>query len=149
MSKLILVLIRNYEPINICSWYRALGLVITHKATSLINDGRGEIHSAEATFIFDPVGNLVGASHAAFQAACQAHPTRDFSSRSLYMPVLWNTRIRIDGRPCHTTASNRSENLGKSDHCLQPVQSPQGRPHPRISRYATAPSAQDPPASCL
>lgn len=57
MSKLVLVLNANYEPINICSWQRALGLVITHKA-ALISNGRGEIHSAEATFLIPSVIRL-------------------------------------------------------------------------------------------
>jgi 5-methylcytosine-specific restriction endonuclease McrA len=49
MSTLVLVLNTNYEPINICNLQRAIGLMVSRKAT-LVSNGRGEIHSASAAF---------------------------------------------------------------------------------------------------
>ena len=45
MFEPVLVLNANFEPINICNMRRAMGLILTEKAT-LILDGRGEIHTA-------------------------------------------------------------------------------------------------------
>lgn len=49
LSVPVLVLNANYEPINVCTTKRALGLVITDKA-SLIMNGRGVIHTISTTF---------------------------------------------------------------------------------------------------
>ena len=49
MAILVLVLNTNYEPINVCTWQRALGLMIARKAT-LVSNGRGELHSALASY---------------------------------------------------------------------------------------------------
>jgi 5-methylcytosine-specific restriction endonuclease McrA len=49
MSDSVLVLNANYEPLNVCDFRRAIGLIIGDKATMLMN-GRGEIHSASQTF---------------------------------------------------------------------------------------------------
>ncbi|MCA1954160.1 MAG: HNH endonuclease [Anaerolinea sp.] len=49
MSKLVLVLNANFEPINTCTLPRAMGLLLTDKAT-LIANGRGEIHTAHKSF---------------------------------------------------------------------------------------------------
>ncbi len=49
MSTLVLVLNLNYEPINVCNLQRAIGLMVSHRA-SLVSNGRGEIHSASAVF---------------------------------------------------------------------------------------------------
>lgn len=45
----VLVLNANYEPIHICEMRRALGLLITEKATLVVN-GRGEVHTVDRTF---------------------------------------------------------------------------------------------------
>jgi 5-methylcytosine-specific restriction endonuclease McrA len=45
----VLVLNANFEPLNVCNMPRALGLMLTDKAT-LILDGRGVVHTASATF---------------------------------------------------------------------------------------------------
>jgi len=42
--KRVLVLNANFEPINICSTHRAIGLIIVDKATMVLN-GRGVIHT--------------------------------------------------------------------------------------------------------
>ncbi len=45
----VLVLNANYEPLNICTTRRAVGLMMTGKAELLL-DGRGDIHTASVTF---------------------------------------------------------------------------------------------------
>ena len=45
----VLVLNANFEPINVCSLRRALGMMLTEKA-SLVMNGRGEIHSSSFAF---------------------------------------------------------------------------------------------------
>jgi 5-methylcytosine-specific restriction endonuclease McrA len=45
----VLVLNANFEPVNVCNIHRALGLMITDKATLILN-GRGEIHTATAAY---------------------------------------------------------------------------------------------------
>ena len=45
----VLVLNANFQPINVCTIRRAVGLMLLQKA-SLIMDGRGEIHSATSSF---------------------------------------------------------------------------------------------------
>ena len=49
MNNSVLVLNANYEPLNVCDTYRAVGLIIAEKA-SLVLDGRGWIHSVNALF---------------------------------------------------------------------------------------------------
>lgn len=59
MSTLVLVLNTNYEPINVCNLQRAIGLMISHRA-SLVSNGRGEIHSASAVF---PIPSVIRLEH--------------------------------------------------------------------------------------
>lgn len=49
MSVSVLVLNANFEPINVCDMRRALGMILTDKA-SLVLNGRGEIHSAHKSY---------------------------------------------------------------------------------------------------
>ncbi|MEW6178601.1 MAG: HNH endonuclease [Chloroflexota bacterium] len=49
MADNVLVLNANFEPINVCDLRRAVGLILTHKASMVMN-GRGEIHTAGAVF---------------------------------------------------------------------------------------------------
>ncbi|MCH7662977.1 MAG: HNH endonuclease [Chloroflexi bacterium] len=49
LSVPVLVLNANYEPLNVCTTKRALGLVISDRA-SLILNGRGIIHTVTSTF---------------------------------------------------------------------------------------------------
>jgi 5-methylcytosine-specific restriction endonuclease McrA len=44
MQEPVLVLNANFEPINICSMRRAIGLILTDKAAMVVN-GRGYIHT--------------------------------------------------------------------------------------------------------
>lgn len=45
----VLVLNANFEPINVCNMHRALGLMLTEKAT-LVLDGRGTVRTSSTTF---------------------------------------------------------------------------------------------------
>lgn len=45
----VLVLNTNYEPLNVCTIRRAMGLIFADKASMLAN-GRGEIHSAQRIY---------------------------------------------------------------------------------------------------
>jgi 5-methylcytosine-specific restriction endonuclease McrA len=49
MQEPVLVLNANFEPINICSTRRAIGLILNDKATLVLN-GRGEIKTVSRTF---------------------------------------------------------------------------------------------------
>ncbi len=49
MLEPVLVLNANFEPINICNLRRAMGLILTDKATLVLN-GRGEIKTARRSY---------------------------------------------------------------------------------------------------
>ncbi len=49
MNQPVLVLNGNYEPINVCNTKRAMGLLLTGKATALEN-GRGFIHTVSRAY---------------------------------------------------------------------------------------------------
>lgn len=49
MYEAVLVLNANFEPINVCSSRRAIGLILSGKADLVLN-GRGEIHTVSRTF---------------------------------------------------------------------------------------------------
>jgi len=49
MNEPVLVLNANFQPINITSTYRAINMVLSEKATLILN-GRGVIHSVSQTF---------------------------------------------------------------------------------------------------
>lgn len=49
MQEPVLVLNANFEPINVCSTRRAMGLVLNGKA-SLVLNGRGEVRTINASF---------------------------------------------------------------------------------------------------
>jgi 5-methylcytosine-specific restriction endonuclease McrA len=49
MMEMVLVLNANFEPINVCDLRRAVGLILTEKA-SLVLNGRGEIHTVRQVF---------------------------------------------------------------------------------------------------
>lgn len=49
MYNLVLVLNANFEPINVCNMRRAMGLILSGKA-SLVQNGRGEIHTVSASY---------------------------------------------------------------------------------------------------
>ncbi len=45
----VLVLNANFEPLNVCTIRRAMGLIFADKASMLMN-GRGEVHTSQAIF---------------------------------------------------------------------------------------------------
>jgi 5-methylcytosine-specific restriction endonuclease McrA len=49
LKELVLVLNTNYEPINVCTIRRAMGLIFADKA-SMLQNGRGEIHTARQIY---------------------------------------------------------------------------------------------------
>ncbi|KAF0111608.1 MAG: hypothetical protein FD147_789 [Chloroflexi bacterium] len=49
MEKPVLVLNANFEPINVCGFQRAIGLMLTEKATLILN-GRGMIKTINASY---------------------------------------------------------------------------------------------------
>ena len=49
MQAPVLVLNANFEPINVCDMRRAVGLILSDKADLVVN-GRGEIHTINASF---------------------------------------------------------------------------------------------------
>ncbi len=63
MEHAVLVLNANYEPINVCNFHRALGLMLTDKA-SLILNGRGVVHTAQAEFPIPSIIRLQKMIHA-------------------------------------------------------------------------------------
>ena len=65
MEKAVLVLNANYEPIHVCGYQRAIGLMLSEKA-SLILNGRGMIRSAHNAF---PIPSIIRLSR-------MVHPPR-------------------------------------------------------------------------
>jgi 5-methylcytosine-specific restriction endonuclease McrA len=59
MDKPVLVLNANFEPINVCGFHRALGLMVSEKA-SLILNGRGFINTACSVF---PIPSVIRLNH--------------------------------------------------------------------------------------
>ena len=49
MIETVLVLNANFEPLNVCDMHRAIGLILTQRA-SLVLNGRGHIHTINAEF---------------------------------------------------------------------------------------------------
>jgi 5-methylcytosine-specific restriction endonuclease McrA len=49
MNENVLVLNANFEPINVCNIRRAIGLILAEHASLVVN-GRGVIHTVNATF---------------------------------------------------------------------------------------------------
>ena len=63
MEKSVLVLNANFEPINICNLQRAVGLMLTEKATLVMNV-RGVLHTATTTYPNPSVIRLQNMVHA-------------------------------------------------------------------------------------
>lgn len=59
MTKTVLVLNANYEPINVTNTHRAISLIINDKATLILN-GRGRVKSVSRTFDIPSVIRLNG-----------------------------------------------------------------------------------------
>ena len=65
MENPVLVLNSNFEPINVCGFQRAVGLMLTDKATLILN-GRGWIHTTRNSF---PIPSVIRLSR-------MVHPPR-------------------------------------------------------------------------
>ncbi len=65
MEKPVLVLNSNFEPINVCGFQRAIGLMLSDKATLIMN-GRGIIHTARNSY---PIPSIIRLSR-------MVHPPR-------------------------------------------------------------------------
>ncbi|NMC84907.1 MAG: HNH endonuclease [Anaerolineaceae bacterium] len=76
MENAVLVLNANFEPINVCNLHRAVGLMLSEKA-SLVMNGRGVIHSANATFPIPSVIRLELMVHA-------PRPTVHFCKKEIF-----------------------------------------------------------------
>ena len=63
MENVVLVLNANFEPINVCNTQRAIGLMLSEKA-SLILNGRGVLHTARTTYPIPSVIRLQQMVHA-------------------------------------------------------------------------------------
>jgi len=76
MSGAVLVLNANYEPINVCGMRRAIKLILMEKA-SLIENGRGEFHSATKSFPIPSVIRLESMVH-------RPHPKVKLTRREIF-----------------------------------------------------------------
>jgi 5-methylcytosine-specific restriction endonuclease McrA len=72
VDRLVLVLNANYEPLNVCSIRRAVGLMITGKAEMILN-GRGGIHTASLVY---PRPSIVRLSHMVHRPRMRVKLTR-------------------------------------------------------------------------
>ncbi len=72
----VLVLNANYEPLNVCSTRRAVGLMMTGKAVLLVN-GRGVIRTASVSF---PRPSIVRLSH----MIRRPHPRVKLTKREIF-----------------------------------------------------------------
>ncbi len=76
MDKPVLVLNANFEPINVCGFQRALGLMLSEKATLILN-GRGTIKTTHAVFPIPSVIRLHRMVH-------RPHPKVCLSRREIF-----------------------------------------------------------------
>jgi hypothetical protein len=86
MSEAVLVLNANYEPINVCNLRRAVGLILTEKASLVVN-GRGIIQTASSAYprpsvIRPPTNDPPPSSSREIDTAGNIPP------RQLHLPVL-------------------------------------------------------------
>jgi 5-methylcytosine-specific restriction endonuclease McrA len=72
MSTLVLVLNANFEPINICNLRRALGLILTDKAT-LVSNGRGYFCTVKEQF---PIPSVIRLQRMVHRPRAQVQLTR-------------------------------------------------------------------------
>jgi len=72
MSDQVLVLNANFEPINICGFRRAFGLIITEKA-SLVSNGRGYFYTSQSKY---PIPSVIRLHRMIHRPRAQVHLTR-------------------------------------------------------------------------
>lgn len=76
MEKPVLVLNANFEPINVCDYQRALGLMLSEKATLILN-GRGTIRTIRQEFPIPSVIRLQRMVH-------RPHPKVNLCRREIF-----------------------------------------------------------------
>ncbi|MCX6054017.1 MAG: HNH endonuclease [Chloroflexi bacterium] len=76
MEKSVLVLNANFEPINVCGFKRAIGLMITEKATMIL-DGRGIIRTTNASY---PIPSVIRLQ----KMALRPHPKTNLSRHEIF-----------------------------------------------------------------
>lgn len=76
MNDPVLVLNANYEPLNVCTTKRALGLMMTGKAVMLVN-GRGTIHTVTDTYPRPSIVRLAYMVH-------RPHPRVKLTKREIF-----------------------------------------------------------------
>ena len=81
MEQAVLVLNANYEPINVCCCHRAIGLMLTEKA-SLILNGRGMIRTANTAY---PIPSIIRLS----RMVHPPHPHVTLSRREIFRRDLF------------------------------------------------------------
>lgn len=72
MNQDVLVLNANYEPMHICSMRRAIGLILTERASMILN-GRGEVRTISRTF---PRPSIIRLNHMVTHPRPFVHLTR-------------------------------------------------------------------------
>ncbi len=72
VNQLVLVLNANYEPLNVCTTRRAVGLMLTGRAEMIV-DGRGEIHTASSVY---PLPSIVRLSRMVHRPRMRVKLTR-------------------------------------------------------------------------
>lgn len=112
MENPVLVLNSNYEPINVCSFQRAIGLMLMNKATLILN-GRGMIHSANHSYPIPSVIRLSKMVH-------RPHPKVILSRREIFRRDHYtcqycggaSTNLTVDHvKPKHQGGSHDWHNL--------------------------------------
>jgi 5-methylcytosine-specific restriction endonuclease McrA len=112
MREPVLVLNRNFEPLNVCNTQRALGLLLLGKA-EIIENGRGEIHTARASF---PRPSVIRLAHIIHRPRPRVKLTkREVFRRDEYRCQYCGTttsRLTIDHViPRHRGGGHRWDNL--------------------------------------
>jgi len=106
MENPVLVLNSNFEPINVCGFQRAVGLMLTDKATLILN-GRGWIHTTRNSF---PIPSVIRLSR-------MVHPPRPkvaLSRREIFRRDHFNCQYCGKSTPMLTVDHVVPKHLGGS-----------------------------------
>ena len=97
MHEPVLVLNANFEPLNVCSMRRAIGLILADKAAMVVN-GRGHIHTIDQLLPRPSVIRLEHMIHRP-RPRVKLNSPGSLSTRQLYLPVLRSARNPPDSGP--------------------------------------------------
>src|SRR3990172_5836001 len=103
MNEPVLVVNANYEPLNVCSTRRALGLLFTGKAEMVAN-GRGYVHTVRLSIPRPSVIRLDRMIKRP-RPKGRADQAGVVSPEQLPLPVLRTTFAAADDRPCRSPLS--------------------------------------------